>query len=77
MTPPACFVQIYKRHPSQSERALYLLYFIMYFNNQSCIYSGSVQSSVSLLQVFFSLFLLFVGSDRAQNTQGIQMHMNN
>ena len=26
--PPACFVQIYKRHPSQSERALYLLYFI-------------------------------------------------
>ena len=28
MTPPACFVQIYKRHPSQSERALYLLYFI-------------------------------------------------
>ena len=30
--PPACFVQIYKRHPSQSERALYLLYFIKYNN---------------------------------------------
>ena len=26
---------------------------------------------------FCSLFPLFVGLDRAQNTKGIQMHMNN
>ena len=34
MTPPACFMQIYKHHPSQSERA----YFINIVNGCSYIY---------------------------------------
>ena len=39
MTPPACFLQIYKRHPSQSERALYLFYFINYINAHCVVLS--------------------------------------
>ena len=49
VTPPACFGQIYKRHPSQSERALYQLYFIITVNNA--------------IVIIYMLWLLYIRKD--------------